>query len=239
MKRFADICRGLNDRTRRSDRSLFWYALAAAFAAHVIFWGSFSYRSVRDSASRESSAAVTMLTNEELAEIADWLECHDPAAFNRGDFRKAVSPQSFREVAPGFASGRPQVVAAVRTYSVRKYREQPVPALPMRAVLPVPAPPEPPPAKPKPRPGGIADGRGGKLELAGVELPPRTPRTIGDTVVRVLNPGRYPTLSLERSCGDAALDRFALRVLLPLANSDPAPEYLIVSWPDPAPEASK
>ena len=150
MKRFADICRGVENRARRSDRNLFWYALATAFAAHVLFWGAFSYRPVH-AASRESSASVTMLTNAELASIAGWLECHDPAAFNRGDFRKALTPQSFREVEPGFVPGRPQVVTEARTYSVRKYREQPVPALPMRAVLPVPAPPEPVRAKPKPQ----------------------------------------------------------------------------------------
>ena len=238
MKRFADICRGVKDRARRSDRNLFWYALATAFAAHVLFWGAFSYRPIH-AASRESSASVMMLTNTELASIAGWLECHDPAAFNRGDFRKLASAQSIRDVKPGLAPGRPQVTTAARTYSVRKYRELPVPAPPMRAVLPVPAPPEPPAAKPKARPGRIADDRGNELKLAGVELLPRTPQTVGDTVLQVLNPGRYPTLSLKRSCGDRSLDRFALRVLLPLATSDPAPEYLIVSWPDPKPEKRK
>lgn len=238
MKRLSDICRGSDIRHGRSDRSLFWYALAVAFAAHVFFWGAFSHRQTY-AVPRENSASVTMLTNGELAEIRDWLKYHDPAVFNRGDFRKAVSPRSFRDVEAGFDAPRPGAETAVRSYAVRKYRELPVPAPPMRALLPI-SPPEPPATAEKPRsPGGITDGRGNAVGHDGIKLPPRTSRTVGDTVLRVFNPGRYPTLSLESSCGDAALDRFAQRALLPLANSDRAPEFLIVSWPDPEPEVRK
>ena len=238
MRTLEEIHRESEKRSRRADRTIFWSALAAAFAAHVLFWAVFSYRPVY-SGSRGSSSSVTMLSREELAEINDWLRYHDPAAFNRGDYRKAVSPQSFREVGPGFEVRRPEVGMPVRTYTLNQYRELPTPPPPMRAVLPVPLPEPPPAPEPKARPGRITDGRGNELRVDGVELLPRTPRAIGDTVLRVLNPGRYPTLSLERSCGDAELDRFAQRVLLPLANSDRAPEYLIVSWPDPKKEVRK
>jgi hypothetical protein len=237
VKKTFDIRRRLNIRPRRSDRSLFWYAVAAALSAHVLFWGAFSHRRIT-AVPRESSAAVTMLTREELAGISDWLKYHDPADFNRGDFRKAVTAQSFREVEAGFAPRRPLTEVRVRNYSVGKYRELPVTELSPRAVPPVSV-PEPPPVKAKPRPGGITDGRGNALRIDDLKLPPRTPSAVGDTVLRVLNPGRYPTLTLESSCGDAELDRFAQRVLLPLANADRAPDFLIVSWPDPEPEVRK
>ena len=236
MNNSLKIARRIDIRSRRSDRSNLLCAVLAAAAANILFWGAFSYREP-PKPPPERTSSVTMMGAKESAAIESWLKYHDPAAFNRGEYRKVV---------PNIVSGgenmtalpalsRPEPDVAGGRAAVGKYREIALPEYTPRTALPLPPPTAPPP--PGRRTGKITDGAGKILPLDGVELPPRTPRAGERTVLRVLVPGRFPTLMVDTSCGDPALDRRAQQLAAPLAASEQAPEFIVVEWPDPVKEA--
>jgi len=223
------IARRVDIRSRRSDRSNLVLAVLAAVGAQVLFWGAFSYRET-PKPPPERTSSVTMVGARETAAIDDWIDFHDPAAFNRGGYRKFV-PAVGDRVTAAVALRRPAPVSAARRAEVGKYREIALPESAPRTVLPLPPPPLPPPVR---RKGGITDGAGRPLPLNGVKLPPRTSGAGERTILRVLNPGRFPTLMVDGSCGDPDLDRRAQQLAMPLAVSERAPEFIIVEWPEPS-----
>ena len=124
---------------------------------------------------------------------------------------------------------RSETVVPVRVAAIGAFREVPGRELPVRAL------PPPPPEDVAPvasAAGKVTDGGGRELPLNGLELPPRTPRTVGRTVLRVFDGGNAPVLLLDGSCGDGRLDGFAIRNLAFLARRQPIPEYIVVEWPE-------
>ncbi len=229
------LAKRLNIRSRRSDRRNFWYAVLTAIGAQVLFWSAFSYREVPKSPP-EHTSSVTMLSREETEEIGAWLRYHDPAAFNRGEYRKFIDGPTPNGGVPAFGGvgKRPEPELPTPRAAVGKYRELTPSEYTPPAVLPLPPPQRPAPAKR--RSGGVTDGAGKPLPVGDVKLPPRPPRAGERTILRVLNPGRFPTLMVDVSCGDPALDRRAQQLALRLAMSETAPEFVVVEWPDPEQE---
>lgn len=229
------LARRLNIRSRRSDRRNFWYAVLTAVGAQILFWSAFSYREI-PKAPPEHTSSVTMLSREETEEIGCWLRYHDPAAFHRGEYRKFIDDASLKSGNAAFrgVGDRPEPELPTPRAAVGSFRELTPSEYTPPAVLPLPPPRRPAPAKR--RSGGVTDGAGKPLPVGEVKLPARTPGAGERTTLRILNPGRFPTLMVERSCGDPALDRRAQQLALPLAMSASAPAFVVVEWPDPETE---
>ncbi len=227
----------LQSRTRRSDRRILLYALMAAVAVQVVFWGAFRYRCpVPESRSSGSSVSLLGLSGAAPAELENfrrWLDYHDPAHFSRSDFPGGFSaqlPLTNREnEIPG---RRPRTVVRQAAPRIRAFRRLPEAEAPPAAVLKtiLPSPPASGVREAEVRPA-VIDDHGREVPLSGIKLPFRTKAVSGDTVLRVLGSGAMPTLILDSSCGDAGLDRFAQGVLATTVTAlDPPPLYLIVRW---------
>lgn len=224
--------RRVNIRTRASDRRIYWYALATALAAHILFWAAFNYRHMAK-AGDEQGSAVTMLTMsdfpaEEREGGRNWLIYNDPRDSVRDSYGEEVTGDALREV-PKELTARVKTDIPVRTAEVKKFREVPERKSSAPATLPLPVRYR---TGPVAAAGSVCDGTGRALPIGGLELPARTPRTRGRTVLRVFKPGGSPVLILEKSCGDDHLDGFAAHKLLFLARGDPAPEFIVVEWPE-------
>ena len=224
--------RRVNIRTRVSDRKIFWGAAATALAAHILFWTVFDYRYSANPGS-EHGSAVTMLALSDFppAEregVRNWMVYNDPRDSVRDPYGAAAAGGVPPEV-PKELTTRVKADIPVRTAAVKKFREVPGRKLDAPRALPLPPRGGTGPAAAV---GGVCDGEGRALPLGGLELPVRTPHTRGRTVLRVFKPGGSPVLILEKSCGDDRLDGFAAHKLLFLARGDPAPEFIVVEWPE-------
>ena len=232
------LARKANLHARRSDRRNLGYAVLAALGAEILFWSVFSYHDIPRQPSHEhASPAVTMLSREDAEEFATWVKYHDPVAFHRGDYRKFVTgaARSGADIPASVARRRPMPVIPVTRAAVGKYQEFQPPEYQPPAVLPLPPPAASPPPAPR-RSGAVTDGAGKPLAVGDVVLPARTPAARhGRTVLRVLDPGRFPTPVVARSCGDFKLDLRAQQLLLPLTMSGGVlPEIVVVEWPEKA-----
>jgi len=232
--------RRMSLRPRRSDRRILLYALLIAIGAHVLFlcWSNYSYRKpVRTL--QENHASITLLSGvnfsgRELKVFRSWMGRHDPTRFNRSDFSGGFAAQLPAESrCMDISDRRPRTRLSQDTPHIRSFKPVDESDFSPRVVLPAPASVSAP--LPKRRSGAvIVDDRGRAVRLPGVKLPFRSPAVRGDTVLRVLNSGRLPTLALESGCGDPELDRIARNALIGNA-SDLPPDmlYLIVRWPEP------
>jgi len=228
--------RRVNIRSRMSNRKIFWCALAAAAGAYVVFFGLFSLRAP-EGGRKETYSALTMLSSsdfsgEQREGFRNWMEYHDPRHSIRGEFDEDVVSGTLRDVRPPGLKSSLAPDIPVRFRTVGRFREVPGGKLPVRTL-----PPAPPRAAALPVPvsaaaGRVTDGEGNILPLGSLKLPPRSSETAGRTILRVFNGGRLPALLLEESCGDAALDGFAIRSLTFLALREAVPEFIIVEWPE-------
>ena len=227
--------RKVNIRTRATDRQIVWYAVGAAVLAHIVFFGAFEYRRT-EKRNGETGSGVTMLSAadfpaEEREGFRNWMTYHDPQRFDDYGFGEEVVDGVLRDVRTVRAAKRPEVVVPVRAAAVAAFREVPGRKLPVR-ILPPPPPREEAAPDVSAATGKVTDGVGRELPLGKLKLPSRTSRTVGRTVLRVFDGGKAPVLLLDSSCGDRKLDGFAIRSLLFLASRQPAPEYIIVEWPE-------
>ena len=234
MKTNVKFDRKVNIRMRATDLRIAWYAVGAAVLAHVIFFFLFDHRRPPRRGG-ETGTGVTMLSVadfpvEEREGFRNWLDYHDPRSFGDCGFGDEVEEGVLREVRTARMSKRPAAVIPVPAAAVGAFREVPGRELPVR-ILPPPPPREENAPKTSAALGKVTDGSGRELPLGELKLPTRTPRTVGRTVLRVFN-GGAPALLLDRSCGDGRLDGFAIRTLTFLARRDPAPEYIVIEWPE-------
>ena len=226
--------RKVNIRTRNSDRQIFWYAFAAALTAHVVFLGVFDYRP-RARQNGEDGSAVTLLSMSDFPArerngFRKFMEYHDSLNFGSGNFSEDAVDGTLHDATTAAIKARlgadiPTSVVAVGKFREVEGRRQEVP-----------------PTLPPPRvesetavsfaSGMVTDGNGRALPIGEVKLPPKTPETTGQTVLRVYKSGGPPVLITERSCGDAKLDRIAAHKLLFLARGETAPEFIHVEWPE-------
>lgn len=258
MRSNVKFYRKVNIRTRSSDRRLFWYAVAVAVTAHVVFLGAFDYRR-RARQSGEGGSAVTLLsmsdlTKQEREGFRSWLEYHDPLNFGSGWacedavagtlhdiptrrqgrlYSEDAVDGTLHDVRPAELKSRLRADIPVGAAAGGEFSKVPG----RKKVAPMVLPPPPPPrvaAKTAaiPASGMVTDGNGTVLPLGDVKLPHRTPGTTGQTVLRVYKSGGPPVLITERSCGDAQLDRIAAHKLLFLARGETAPEFIYVEWPE-------
>lgn len=227
--------RKVNIRMRATDRQIVWYAVGAAVLAHLVFFGVFEYRKSEKPNGKDGSG-VTMLSAadfpaEEREGFRNWMKYHDPQGFGDYGFGEEVEEGVLRNIHTIRQVKRPEAVIPVRAAAVGAFSEVPERKLPVRTL-----PPPPPREEALPvvsaAAGRVTDGAGRELQLGDLELPSRTARTLGRTVLRVFDGGNAPVLLLDSSCGDRKLDRFAIRSLLFLARRRPAPEYIIVEWPE-------
>ena len=226
--------RRVNIRTRATDLRIFWYAIGAAVLAHVLFFSIFDHhRPARRSG--EQRAGVTMLSAADFPAAGregfrSWMKYHDPRSFDDCGFGEDVTEGVLRDARAVRPVKRRETVIPVRAAAVGAFREVPGRALPVRTLPP--PPPREAAAPVASAAGKVTDGGGRELPLDGLKLLPRTPRTVGRTVLRVFDGGNAPVLLLDGSCGDGRLDGFAIRNLAFLARRQPTPEYIIVEWPE-------
>ena len=233
MRTNAKFDRRVNIRSRSSDLRIVLYASATALSVGILFFGLFSYRRPEKGNDVEDTH-LTMLTADDFPAaqregFRNWIEYHDPRNSIRCRIGDGVVCGGLRDVRPAGLKSDLCTDIPVRPAVVAGFREVAGGGVPPRTL-----PPGPPRVRPAPvfAAGGVRDGEGNVLPLENVKLPPRTPRTVGRTELRVLNGGDTPALLLQYSCGDAALDSFAMRSLAFLARRDPAPEFIIVEWPE-------
>ena len=227
--------RRVNIRTRNSDRVILCYAIAAAVAAHAVFLLIFNYRRPAPTGD-ESGSKVTMLAlsdfpKKERVWIRRWLDYNDPRNFDRGEFDEKLIGGALQNALkePPDIKSRSDAEIPVRSVEVGKFREVRGGKLSSPTLLPLPPRDEPKPAVVS---GAVTDGKGRTLPLGGLKLPARTPAATGRTVLRVFRSGAEPVLLLERSCGDAKLDDFAIHSLRTLVGRGSAPEFIVVEWPE-------
>ena len=225
--------RRVNIRTRDSDLKIFWYAVAAALAAHLIFFGAFNYRRAAQRGDKGGDA-VMMLTEKDFPKaqrkwFRRWMAYNDPRNSGRAEFGEKLIGDKMREAVPDRIREPSNADIPTPSAEIGKFREVPGRKLPSPTYLPAPPRGELPPPVVS---GSVTDGEGRPLPLGGLKLPARTPRTTERTVLRVFKSGSEPVLLLERSCGDPNLDDFAIRELLFLARDEAAPEFMIVEWPE-------
>jgi len=231
VKTNAKFDRRVNIRTRSSNAKLFWLAFAATAAANLLFFSLFTGRDKKERA--ESGSALTMLGSSDFRAdqregFRNWIEYHDPRGSIRGDIDDAVVGEILRDVRPAGLKSELGGDIPLRAPAVGDFSEVPGRGVPARTL---------PPAPPREKAASVAaaavtDGEGNELPVGDMKLPPRTPRTTGRTVLRVFNGGNTPALLLEKSCGDAELDGFAMRSLAFLAGRGSTPEFMIVEWPE-------
>jgi len=224
--------RRVNIRTRNSDRAIFWFAVAAALAAHILFWLAFNYRRIVKPGG-ESGSAVTMISLSDFPEaerrsVRNWMEYNDPRSAVREEYDDDLVGGTLPDRPPNLADRIPAEIPLPGA-SVGKFSE--VPGRKLSAPAPLPVPPQDGP-KPSSAAGGVYDGAGRALPLGDFELPPRTPTATGSTVLRVVRAGGISELLPERSCGDAKLDDFAAHKLVFLVRGETAPEFIVVEWPE-------
>ena len=237
MKNNAKFDRLVNIRTRSSDLRLFLLAVAAAVAAHFVFFGLFSRVSAKKEAADGDTylPRLSMLTLKDLPAsrrkgFSSWLEYHEPRGVIRGNIDDAAIGGVLRDVRPPKLKSDLGGAMPIRPAAVGKFSE-----VPGSGPQPRHMPPSPPRRETAPvavSSGGVTDGEGNVLPHGDLKLPPRTPLAVGRTVLRVFNGGDTPALLLESSCGDGKLDDFALRSLAFLTRGELTPEFMIVEWPE-------
>ena len=235
MKNNVKFDRRVNIRMRATDLRIACYAVGAAVLAHIVFFSIFG---LRDQVKHrgEVGSGVTMLSLADFPVEAregfrNWLDYHDPRSFGDCGFGDEVEEGVLREVRTARLTKRPEAVIPTPAAAVGAFREVPGRKLPERILPPPPPPREENVPETSAALGKVTDGSGRELPLGKLKLPPRTSRTVGRTVLRVFN-GGAPALLLDSSCGDGRLDGFAIRTLAFLARRDPAPEYIVIEWPE-------